>query len=161
MSQTRRTSSRAWVAVFLGILAAVFVLGAIVGYLDAGGSDVSGDLSRIPSRISPMVWLAIAAIISIGSFAIGTRWMQSIDELAQRAHYEAWYWGGSIALTLMSFFIIGAPALAQIVDIQTVYAPFREVLGDATGFASGVFASMVALGVGYSAWWLVFWLRRR
>jgi len=137
--------------------ATLFVLGAIVGYLDGDAKHTARGLADV----QPVVWIGIAAIATVVSFAIGTRWMMGIDELAQRAHYEAWYWGGSIGLALMTFLILAAPALARFVDLPALYAPLTRYTGDASGFVAGVLASVLTLSIGYGAWWLLFWLRKR
>jgi hypothetical protein len=143
--------------IFLTGMAAVFVIGAVVGYID-GSSDGP---PRGLGAIEPAVVIGGAALVCILSLIVGVHWMQSIDELAQRAHYEAWYWGGSIALAVMAFVVLSAPALERIVDIEALYAPFVTYSGKAAGFMAGVVASVIALGLGYGAWWIVFWVRRR
>ncbi|MDZ4778002.1 MAG: hypothetical protein SGJ23_14575 [Alphaproteobacteria bacterium] len=149
---TRRKSSMVSNAL-IGI-ALLFAFGFGVGFTDDGwvAKFIAGQ---------PWLWLAFVAAFCTLSFAAGAIWMRSIDELAQRAHYEAWYWGGSVGLAAMMFLALASPTLGRFIDFEAVLAPVAFLTGDATGFASGVIASILVMSIGYGAWWLAFWLRKR
>lgn len=139
------------------------LVAAALGVTVIFATGIAAGLGMMPRLISaaPAVWLIGAAIFMIGGFVVGARWMTSVDELAQRAHYEGWYWGGSIGVAAMGFLVLAAPVLSRFVDIETLLDPFRQFAGSATGFVAGVFVSMVALIVGYLGWWGYFWLKKR
>lgn len=153
MQQTKsQPRSRRLQAVYIGI--ALFAVGVAVGLLDEAW------LARFATE---RPWIVIAGCLMLTGFAIAgsAAYMRGIDELAQRAHYIAWYWGGSVGLTLLLFLLVAWPALAQVVDIEALTAPLSRLYGEPGGeFLGGVVASIVALTLGYSGWWVVYWLRK-
>lgn len=141
-------------AVKFGGLAFLFCLGLGIGFLD------DGLVARI-AEDSPLAWIVGSAAVVALATAVSAAWMNGIDELAQRAHYVAWFWGGSIGLAMLLFVLLGGPGLARVIDLRGFFSPLTDTYGDQGGFMAGVMASIVALTLGYSAWWIVFWLRKR
>jgi hypothetical protein len=109
----------------------------------------------------PALWIAGAAGIVALAMIGGVIWMQQLDELAQHAHYVAWYWGGSLALAVLVFLVFAAPGLAQLIDIDALLTPLEAVYGRWAGFMSGIMVSLMALTLGYVAWWGLYWLRKQ
>ena len=132
----------------------MFVAGGIVG-------AVSPDGIFQWAQASPTLWLVACAVLMLVSLLIGVVWMNGIDELAQRAHYVAWYWGGSMGLVLLAFLYLASPALAQFVDFTAIAAFTSPFGGQAAGFSAGIATSLVIMTLGYALWWLVFWLRKQ
>jgi hypothetical protein len=130
-----------------------FVGGGVFGLLQKLGVSM-------PTTPAP-VWLAGCAALVIVAMGATVHWMRDIDELAQRAHYVAWFWGGSTALCVLIFFVLAAPALQQVIDFDAVEGALAPMAGKGAGFVAGVMASLAVLTLGYGAWWLVFWLRKR
>lgn len=99
----------------------------------------------------------LAAALALGC-SIG--WIATLDEFAQRAHYVAWYWGGSLGLMAMAavlLFVLLSPAAAAESLLLDWWGPSQAK----SGFLTGALTAMVLPVVGYTIWWSVFWLRRR
>lgn len=135
-------------------LLVVFGAGLVVGLL---GPDSLFDWAKS----APLFWIGACALLTMLSLAVGVAWMHGIDELAQRAHYVAWYWGGSMALAVLVFVYLAAPALAPLVDFEMLARWVSPAGGEAAVFSAGVFFSLTTLVLGYGLWWLVFWLRKQ
>jgi hypothetical protein len=135
-------------------LAASFALaaGLALGLLQGGEARLY--------ESAPLVWIAITLALVAGSFVAGAIWFGAIDELAQQAHYVAWYWGGSVGLCVAAFLLLSAPALFPLIDAPAIIGRALGAADASTGFIAGVAVSIGALVLGYAAWWLVFWLRR-
>lgn len=114
----------------------------------------------LPSIPVP-VWIAGSAVLTVSAMAVTVLWMRDIDELAQRAHYVAWFWGGSSGVCALVFLVLAAPALQQVIDFAAVESWLTPTAGAGAGFVAGILASLGVLTLGYGAWWLVFWLRKR
>jgi hypothetical protein len=142
-----------WSAVGLvGLIAALFIAGVVAGYLGAqGGADMDGVL----------VWVmgVFAVLIMIGSLAVGTAWMRSIDEAAQEAHKSAWYWGGSAGMALGGVAII----LATLPQAATLRIPswVPDRADPAAYAATGAFAMLLLMLIGYTIVWAWWWWKRR
>ncbi len=96
--------------------------------------------------------LSLGAVIA----ALSAFWIATLDEMERHAHYQAWYWGGSIGVL-----VAGGMILA--VAFGGVAAPTLPLVGaDANaGFLSGAILALVMPAVGYTIWWLSYWLRHR
>jgi|CXWL01.1.fsa_nt_gi hypothetical protein len=126
----------------LGVMIAVSLL---AGQLD-------GDLQMIANGVGYSA-AVIALACSIG-------WIATLDEFAQRAHYVAWYWGGSLGLAAMGallLFVLLSPASAA----ESLLLDWWGASQAKAGFLTGALAAMLLPALGYTIWWLVFWLRRR
>lgn len=95
------------------------------------------------------------------TLAFSLLWFGALDELAQRAHYEAWFWGGSIGLLLLPLLSVAAlltGSRADWIDYVLMHIGGRD---DARlAFLNGVVVAIVPPVIGYGIWWLVFWLRK-
>jgi hypothetical protein len=131
-----------------------FALGGVVGFL--GPEEMASFAEKAPA-----LWIGAVAAAMAASFALGIVWMRSIDELAQRAHYVAWFWGGSLGLVVLMLVLLAAPALERVIDFAALTRLFSPVAGEAAGFTAGIFASLMIMMIGYGGWWLVYWLRKR
>lgn len=109
---------------------------------------------------APVILVATFAMVA-AAMTCTVLWMRDIDELARQAHYVAWFWGGSFALCILLCLVLAAPALPGLIDFAALERQFAPFAGDGGGFIAGVTASLVVLSIGYGAWWLVFWLRKR
>ena len=108
----------------------------------------------------------IAALIALPAAALAM-WFcvvgfMGLDELAQRAHYVAWFWGGSLALAALP--VLGLIAVPLGFWDGGLTELSARLWGDATvegGFFTGIVVALAPLLLGYTVWWTVFWLRRR
>ena len=131
---------------FLGLsLAAVGVMAGSAGML---GQDGAG--------------AAVFSIAGLAAIALSFVWFNALDEVAQRAHYEAWYWGGSLGLMSLPALALLSAALGDRRE-ALVESALMAVWGDAdltAAVTSGVLVAMLPALLGYTLWWAAFWLRK-
>jgi hypothetical protein len=147
------------------ILAALFVAGGlggfIAGYIDGG---IEAETGRTPIydlvvRSALGFWLIVAAGVIGGLIGLwgAVRWYVNIDEAAQRAHLDAWFWGASVAMLIPMAF-----AMAALVLPGSEWAPLEALPFTKTQMAAaGVFGFYGVLILGYGVAWIGWWLRRR
>lgn len=137
----------------LAVLALAFIGGVAVGYLEASGAVIDVGV------VGFWIILTVAVVMMIGSLVIGALWMRSIDEAAREAHKAAWFWGGSGGMAVGGILMImsalpGAEAVAV--------APWLAGRTDpAAWMATGAFALMTLMLIGYGVVWAWWWLARR
>ncbi|MGD9966453.1 MAG: hypothetical protein AB7T59_08040 [Hyphomonadaceae bacterium] len=106
--------------------------------------------------------MALVGTGAVLALVLCSYWFLRLDELAQRAHYVAWFWGGCLGFAAAAVLLLGG-LVSGIADMGTLHAAAAAVLGG-DQFAHGVSAGMLLVGapmlLGYSIWWTVFWLRR-
>lgn len=110
---------------------------------------------------APWLWIVGAAVIVALATTGGVLWMNQIDELAQRAHYVAWYWGGSTALAVLLFIAFAGPGLVQVIDFEGALTVLEAIYGRGAGFLGGVIFSLLTLTLGYLSWWVLYWVRKQ
>ncbi len=135
----------------IAMLIVLFIAGVGVGFMVGHGSITRDDA---------MLWVMapFAVVCMIGSLWIGAAWMRSIDEAAREAHKAAWYWGGTAGMCVAGIVMILA-ALPQADEVQLPAIYGRT--DPAAYAASGAFALMSCMVLGYMIVWVWWWWRRR
>lgn len=136
-----------------GLLLAALVAGGVIGYLEASG--VSIDVGGAAFLILAVIAVALMG----GSIWVGAVWMRSIDEAAREAHKAAWYWGGSSGMAAGGVLMI----LATLPGAQGLILPsFLFGRTDPAAYAAtGAFAMISLMLIGYIIAWAWWWLARR
>jgi hypothetical protein len=140
------------VAGCIGLVLALFLAGAAVGFLAARGAVDPG---------AALLWVmgAFAVLVMLGALAVGVGWMRSIDEAAREAHKSAWYWGGSAGMSIGGVgIILAALPQAEKMQIPSWFAGRTDPVAYA---ATGAFGMMSLMLVGYLVAWAWWWWRRR
>ena len=143
MTNRKPLSAKAMAFVVLG---GGLLLGAVAGWLDAGGEG-RGSTGELALRVALVIGLIAGAAYSLS-------YWRRLDEAAREAHKWAWYWGGSIGL-LPAGFLAATP---------TPGVRLAGELGFKTGPELLQFGAMGVVGcmiVGYLVAWGFWWLRRR
>jgi hypothetical protein len=129
-----------------------FGIAVCIGYLSASGAE-------FPTG-GAMLWLMVgfAVIVMAGALGVGALWMRSIDEAAREAHKAAWYWGGSGGMAAGGVLMI----LSSLPQAATVAIPsFLSDRTDPAAYAAtGAFAMMSLMLIGYIIVWAWWWLAR-
>ncbi|CAN5201455.1 hypothetical protein BH10PSE1_BH10PSE1_10800 [soil metagenome] len=153
MAVSRKTIVLRCVGAVAGFLAFAFIAGGVIGYLDASG--VVLELGTIAFWFAALV----AVTVMVAAIWVGALWMRSIDEAAREAHKAAWYWGGSSGMAVGGVLMIlailpgaGSVALPVVMDGRTDPAIYA---------ATGAFALMILMLIGYGVVWAWWWLARR
>ena len=135
------------------VMLAAFIMGGVVGYLEAKGQDVTSSAGAL--------WAVggFAAVTMLISLWVGFKWMSSIDEAAQEAHKWAWYWGGSGGMAVGGVLVIMA-SLPQAAAIE-IPAWYSDRVDPAAYAASGAFAMLILMLIGYGLAWAWWWWARR
>lgn len=105
-------------------------------------------------------YLLITLGVILVSIPLSLSWWKQIDEAARDAHKTAWFWGGSIGMSLailitaLNMFFDGAILIKlgeayHISDIQKF------------GFEFGLLNVMTFMGFGYAIHWGLWWRQRR
>ena len=135
------------------IVLAAFVTGGVLGYLEAKGQDINTS--------SAALWAVgvFAALTMLISLWVGLKWMSSIDEAAQEAHKWAWFWGGSGGMAVGGVLVIMASLpQAAVINIPAWYSDRTDPAAYA---ATGAFAMLTLMIIGYGVAWAWWWLGRR
>lgn len=113
---------------------------------------------------APEPWALIIALAALlAAIGLSTAWFRSLDEVAQRAHYEAWFWGGNCGLLLLPLAVV----IMALADKSGAWiggaldALLARPIDVETAFIAGIFAVIVPMMLGYTLWWAWFWLRNR
>lgn len=131
----------------------------LIGTLVAGALMLAG--TAIARETSGPVAAALVLPPTVAMFAFSLAWFAALDELAQRAHYVAWFWGGSIGLLSFPLLIIAALATGGRGDLVDLVLHHLGGANDTrVAFMNGVLAAILPPIIGYGIWWLVFWLRK-
>lgn len=126
-------------------------LDVISGFMD------SSDEGQRRSGLYPALLFSFLVIVLAGGLLWCVKFWRVIDEAAQRAHLDAFYWGGSIAWMVIVPFVI-LP-----LKINGFTLPFVADLemNQSQIFSLGVFTTIVVTTLGYGVAWTIWWLRRR
>ena len=139
----------------IGIVA--FIVLVIVAEVTIAFLSAHGTLNQNQAR----VWLiaGMAVIAMIGAMVISVAWMRSIDEAAREAHKAAWFWGGCGGMSVGGVLVILA-TLPQAAEWRFP-ASYDGRTDPAAYAATGAFAMILIMGLGYTVVWAWWWLRRR
>jgi hypothetical protein len=141
------------------VLAAV--VGFVSGYVD-GYSERRAGIAPIAELFdgTPLAFWTIAGVTAIGQMYgmwWAARWWASIDEAAQRAHLDSFFWGASWVLAASSTIILGSLLVPEF-----AFAPLEALPGTKTHAAAvGAIGFAAAIMVGYGLGWLFWWWKRR
>ena len=153
MTTAKRNILLGGLGAVVGLLAISFLGGIVVGYLEASGAPIDFHASAF--------WIIVLVAIAVmtGSLAIGALWMRSIDEAAREAHKAAWFWGGSGGMAAGGVLMI----LSALPGAETItLTPWLMGRTDpAAWMATGAFALMTLMLIGYGVVWAWWWLARR
>lgn len=136
----------------IALLVASLLSGVVIGYLKASGQGV------VNGRVGLVVLGAFAVTVMVGAIVVGALWMRSIDEAAREAHKAAWYWGGSAGMAAGGVLMI----LTSLPQASALPIPsfFPDRLDPAAYAASGAFAMMSLMMIGYLIVWAWWWIVR-
>ena len=137
---------------YAAILGLSLLLGAGIG-LGAALIEEFGGANAVVLRL---------ALLSLGvlvGLALCIRWWQAADEAVREAHKWAWYWGGSSGMAVGGALVIMA-SLPQAAAIN-IPAWYSDRTDPAAYAATGAFAMLALMLVGYGVAWAWWWLGRR
>ena len=136
----------------VAFLATALLSGVVIGYLKASGQEV------VDSKVALLILSAFAVTVMVGAIVVGALWMRSIDEAAREAHKAAWYWGGSAGMAAGGVLMI----LTSLPQTSAIPIPsfFPDRLDPAAYAASGAFAMMSLMMIGYLIVWAWWWIVR-
>ncbi len=143
-----------WLIALFGIMIAMLgggLVGGIVGFMDAktGRSPQDGFYLWFP-------WILIVIGGGAGTWFAWMMWKR-LDEMAMRAHLDAFYWGGSGAFAIVAPFAI-MPFKFPKYEIALIEG-FNHSATQSFGLGIGVALGMIMLG--YGLVWLIWWARKR
>lgn len=150
-----RGLKRVFVAGLIGLAAMVlllFLAGVGVGYMSAHGA--------VDPQMALNVVMGVFAVAMMGgAMWLSVMWMRSIDEAAREAHKSAWFWGGSAGMCVGG---VGC-MLAALDGSKTLNIPvWFEGRTDPVAYAAtGAFAMLTLMLIGYSLAWVWWWWSRR
>jgi len=144
------------IIVLIGSFFGLFILAGVAGFLSGVVSGATGDTSD-----RPLIWGmgAFAVLAMIGAMAVSVFWMRNIDEAAREAHKSAWFWGGTGGMAAGGVLVILA-SLPQAESLNLA-AWFTDRTDPAAYMATGAFAMLTLMIVGYALAWVWWWLARR
>ena len=142
---------KVWFLAFFGFLALILIM-VIVGY-----ASVHFELDLAKKSI-PWVLVAFTMLMVCPSLWWSVIYWKSIDEMAKRAHLDAFFWGGGvIAWALFLPFIVPMLTLPnfKIMAIEAYSTSYTHAFG------VGASAAIGATLLGYAVFWLIWWAKKR
>ena len=140
-----------WFSAFFGLLAVILIM-AIFGYMAAHFE------LNLDSGLTPWMVVAILLLAMMPTLWWSVVYWKSIDEMAKRAHLDAFFWGGGvIAWALFMPFVIPMLTLPtfKIMAIEAYSASFTNAFG------LGASAAIASTTLGYGIFWLIWWAKKR
>lgn len=139
---SRRIAPWRWFVALVGLSFGLGAMTVVVANMSGGG----------PSAGLILAGLALAALVILGFWLMGRYWSQ-IDEAAREAHKWAWYWGSNVALIPA---VLGLVLLMRRPELTPPLWPGLEAT-PAHYMATGGFAVMLLLLIGYGVAWALWW----
>lgn len=118
----------------------------------------------VASRVFDVHLHALASPLLLAALVVSVLQFQSIDEVAKQAHYVAWLWGSMTAIGAIGVAVAVVYALPPGSFVLPIEGALTRFFGDAepdTAFMAGAIATPLLMVIGFTAWWAVYWLRRR
>ena len=142
---------KVWFLAFFGLLALISIMG-IFGYLFV---KYEQDLAN---ESKPLVLVAFIILAMCASLWWSVVYWKSIDEMAKRAHLDAFFWGGG-----MIAWGIFLPIIAPMLALPNFKISAIEVYSFSLthAFGLGATAAMAATFLGYVVFWLIWWAKKR
>lgn len=129
------------------ILTAIVCSGLILGVLYE-------KLSVLNALQGFMAYFLAAVIICI---PFGLSWWKKVDEAVREAHKSAWFWGGSIGMTIM----IGLVTANLFLDRSILAGLIKHFHFEGFEFELGMLMTVFLMSYGYIAAWMLWWSKRR
>lgn len=124
-----------------------FALGLVAtGVIALGAGVAAGFLSQVEGPLATAVTAVSIAGAMLTGVGAGVWWWSRLDEAAREAHKWAWWWGGSLGLSV---------AAAVLLTLMARGGPTDADLAD------GMMITLFCQIAGYTAAWVFWWLRRR
>ncbi|WP_133149169.1 hypothetical protein [Caulobacter zeae] len=147
----QRLARRRLVAAVVYSFGAALVLGV--------AASLIGELGKRKPEFA-VFSLVVIALLVIGVMALVlwlcARWWSAADEAAREAHKWSWYWGGSTGLAL---------AAVPYILLHAMPGTAEAALPVGMTTTQAVLFGMALLGgfqlIGYSLFWVGWWLKRR
>jgi type III secretory pathway component EscS len=143
-----------WLILLFGAMVLLIgsgIAGGLIGFADAktGTSQAAG--------LFPWLTIFIIVVVFPVTFWWSLKYWRSIDEMAKRAHLDAFYWGGTIAwIAIMPLILLPHKAKGFVLPpIEALNMNASQI------FSLGMTAAILATGVGYFVAWLFWWAKRR
>jgi hypothetical protein len=107
-----------------------------------------------------LFWLT--AVFVIGAIAAACGWARTLDEAKMSAHYVAWFWGGSLGLSVSALVALAlGPTMMTPGGVEALLPAAFEPVAANLAFSAGFMLGIVPAAVGYLIWWGVLWARSR
>jgi hypothetical protein len=130
-------------------------MGAVAFYL---GYEDGREQRSINESHSPYVIVAVVLTFMIAVFAWSVRYWRNIDEMAKRAHLDAFFWGGG----MIGWAILGAFLTPMLIFPDLEWGVIEQIGGTTThSFGMGAFTALTVTTLGYGVFWLVWWAKKR
>lgn len=140
----------------VGLMAPVGAgLGFAAGYLSARDTLPAPFQALGAVLNSPWFLSAVLAVLSIWAVIATLAYWRAIDELAREAHKSAWFWGGSIGLSLGIFGLFGLSLFEPLPTTMLQDEPPLRLM------AIGAYGSFGCGLIGYLIAWAIIWWRAR
>jgi hypothetical protein len=144
-----------WLMAAFGVVAlgvSSWLVGSAIGYLDGRAGRAFEDSN------APWVLVGFALFAFIPTCWWSFKYWQSIDEMARRAHLDAFFWGGG----MISWAIFLPFVLPMLVFPQFQLGMIEKLDGSSThAFGLGAFAAIIITLLGYGVFWLFWWAKKR
>jgi hypothetical protein len=157
--EKRRKIATAKLKLYVGglvaFLATVFILGEAVGWSVAYLRNVLG--WKIDDKFVLGSLFITIVIISPPLYWWSLKYWRSIDEMARRAHLDAFFWGGPASWLLIIPLAL-PPLMLKGFQLDMVE---NFTSSPSAGFGLGVMVTLVVTLLGYITVWLFWWATKR
>jgi hypothetical protein len=88
-------------------------------------------------------------------------YVSSLDEVAQRGHYWATFWGASIGVTFTAILAVLVHRGFWYAGVDGLLVNWRGAADAQSGFLLGLLTTPVLILLAFACCWAFYWLRRR
>jgi hypothetical protein len=153
--KNRKVKKSVWLLAILGLIVLGFgagFVGATIGYIDGRAGRSFAD-SRMP-----WILMAFALVSMVPTLWWCAKYWKSIDEMARRAHLDAFFWGGGVIS-----WAVFLPFITPMVAFSEFKLNLIESLkiSSTHAFGLGAAVAIATTLLGYGLFWLFWWAKKR